>query len=356
MAISTMSSSINQYSPRKLANQAVTQLRSQDYSMMVKMIVQSRMSPISLWNTSTVMSVPFGVSVCSQLTEKQRLGFISTNWLRIADQSEKGIFDEKCLKLADLHSAAVDYQKHGTPVDLKDIPQPEERGEPDWNEPEIGSSNKSYYQSQRAIGFLYRDIDLGEGIDIKKHAREQRQKLTRDYDPAFLAFSERAAYQLTDSISTVLKLSIEDRVDLDVMEDEYTYVQRVFRSYKEKLKEICQNYTLSGHRGALTTEEEIVLGTVLARAVQPKHRSNLIGKIRERTAENVNATRADLQGAKGRERSDWRTRWLAKSWFAWEMSQYCASKQMFGAKSFGIIALVSVFEALEELEAGSSFT
>lgn len=40
---------------------------------------------------------------------QQVLGLIAINWLIIADQSEKGIFDPDCLTLSQLHSDAVDY-------------------------------------------------------------------------------------------------------------------------------------------------------------------------------------------------------------------------------------------------------
>jgi hypothetical protein len=43
----------------------------------------------------------------------QALGVVSINWLLIADHSPSGILDPDCMKLAVLHSAAVDYPKTG---------------------------------------------------------------------------------------------------------------------------------------------------------------------------------------------------------------------------------------------------
>lgn len=51
------------------------------------------------------------------------LGIIAINWLIIADQSPRGIFDQDCTTLSQLHSDAVDYPKSGQPVALKKIPK-----------------------------------------------------------------------------------------------------------------------------------------------------------------------------------------------------------------------------------------
>jgi hypothetical protein len=45
-----------------------------------------------------------------------QLGRIATNHQILADQSELGTFDEKCITLAEMHSTAVDFSKTGIPV------------------------------------------------------------------------------------------------------------------------------------------------------------------------------------------------------------------------------------------------
>jgi RNA-dependent RNA polymerase len=80
---------------------------------------------------------------------------VATNWLLTADQSDDlGVFDPDCLALSELHSVAVDYQKHGNAVDLKAIPRLKFRARPDWNAPETVTKEAStkYYPSERAIG------------------------------------------------------------------------------------------------------------------------------------------------------------------------------------------------------------
>lgn len=44
------------------------------------------------------------------------LGLIAVKHMILADQKELGTLDIECLKLAELHSTAVDYSKTGIPV------------------------------------------------------------------------------------------------------------------------------------------------------------------------------------------------------------------------------------------------
>ena len=92
----------------------------------------------------------------------QVLGFVAANWPIIADRSDKSVLDEDCMVLAQLHSDAVDYPKSSTPVPLYKLPKLKFRKKPDWSQPEItnDSKNADYYPSQRAIGRLFRAIEL----------------------------------------------------------------------------------------------------------------------------------------------------------------------------------------------------
>ena len=53
-----------------------------------------------------------------QFMESDQLGRIATTHVILADQCENGTLDEKCLRLADMHSNAVDFSKSGVPVCL----------------------------------------------------------------------------------------------------------------------------------------------------------------------------------------------------------------------------------------------
>lgn len=53
------------------------------------------------------------------------LGVIATRHMILADQRDKGTLDNDCLKLAELHSKAVDFSKNGHHVDLIELPRAE---------------------------------------------------------------------------------------------------------------------------------------------------------------------------------------------------------------------------------------
>ena len=41
----------------------------------------------------------------------QVIGLVATQWLKLADRSDEGIFDPDCIELSQLHSDAVDFPK-----------------------------------------------------------------------------------------------------------------------------------------------------------------------------------------------------------------------------------------------------
>lgn len=54
---------------------------------------------------------------------QDNLGVIATRHMILADQMEEGTLHPDCLKLAGLHSTAVDFSKTGIPVDMRDLPR-----------------------------------------------------------------------------------------------------------------------------------------------------------------------------------------------------------------------------------------
>jgi RNA-dependent RNA polymerase len=126
--------------------------------------------------------VSFVLRVPSMLINRfqQILGMVATNWLLIADLHD--IFHQDCRKLCQIHSDAVDYPKSGTPVALNRVPKPRSDHKPDWHAPETVNLDGSYnfYESKKAIGQLFRAIDLP---DVQVHnpvLRRQRQHVRDD--------------------------------------------------------------------------------------------------------------------------------------------------------------------------------
>ena len=197
----------------------------------------------------------------------QTLGIIAITWLVIADQSSDGIFDSDCIKLANLHSNAVDYPKSGQPVPLQEIPKRRGTQKPDWNAPEtLRRENDAYYESVRAIGKLFRSIDLPAIGEAKREARRQRRGMAKG--------NTNSEGQLTALIeqlhnhdpleNDVVTVAIQGRVAEFISPDEYDdnivkELWELYCSYVSELRTICADHTLSHERSAMLTEEEVVV-------------------------------------------------------------------------------------------------
>lgn len=80
------------------------------------------------------------------------LGKIDNSHLAFADRSLEYAKDKRCLELARLHSAAVDYVKHGFKVDIRMDLQNKEW--PDFME----KDSNNVYESTSVLGKLYRAV------------------------------------------------------------------------------------------------------------------------------------------------------------------------------------------------------
>ncbi|KAH6851365.1 RNA dependent RNA polymerase-domain-containing protein [Chaetomium sp. MPI-CAGE-AT-0009] len=114
------------------------------------------------------------------------LGVIATRHMILADQKEDGTLDQDCIKLAELHSSAVDFSKSGRAVELSQLPR-STKWRPDFLAPgpQITIYNRSdiamdeyvapqsneddddddagprhrYYGSEKILGHLYRAVE-----------------------------------------------------------------------------------------------------------------------------------------------------------------------------------------------------
>ncbi|KAG0650821.1 RNA-dependent RNA polymerase 1 [Hyphodiscus hymeniophilus] len=128
--------------------------------------------------------------------ETDQLGRIAVLHRILSDQRSTGTLDKDCITLAGMHSTAVDFSKTGIPVDMTQMPR-YNPWRPDFEAPgpyvtiekndgidfeaprdvdEIGDDDDdftpySYYESDKILGKLYRDIDERKIFEeIKQHA------------------------------------------------------------------------------------------------------------------------------------------------------------------------------------------
>jgi RNA-dependent RNA polymerase len=272
---------------------------------------------------------------------------VAVNWLLIADLH--GIFHEDCIKLCQIHSNAVDYPKNGTPVELNEVPKPKSDLKPDWNAPETVDLDSSvgFYQSQKAIGRLFRAVDLPEVQTHDRAARRKRQQI-RDDDAEPDLDQVFAALCMDDGQLDPLESAVESRVAKFISVDPNSQnVKLAIESlgrYSVELQGICAGNALQRHKAAMLSEEEAVVGTIVAKCSQRRRRKDNISQLREQTGYLVKYLREELSGDDESSQYDW----LATAWEAWKVSRQL--KDRFGAHSFGWVALGEVFDAIKAIE------
>ncbi|EAU88888.2 RNA-dependent RNA polymerase [Coprinopsis cinerea okayama7 len=292
------------------------------------------------------------------------LGMVSINWRIIADQSRHaylatyptangdpdstGIFDSDCMLLADLHSAAVDYPKSGTPVDFKKIPRLKHKLKPDWNAPETLDAqalSEKYYVSSTALGKLFRRIELPVEKGTVDGAYEQHRRRRRRRGRTGAQEDEPMLNQ--DRYFNIIAEEVENYLDEEMLVEEYHSMEEIkgiLSRFTTELEAICFSHTLSTGRDASLTEAEALIGTISQKTSQPKRRKELMSKLREKTDLLVRGTREVLEGP---DTSSLEV-YLQRAWNAWQLSLERGTQ--FGAQSFGWVTLGAVFDAMKRIE------
>ncbi|KAF5337043.1 hypothetical protein D9611_003329 [Ephemerocybe angulata] len=273
------------------------------------------------------------------------LGIVAINWLIIADQSNAGIEDPDCILLANLHSDAVDYPKSGKAVNREDIPRLKKKSRPDWNAPETVEAQedtRKYYRSDRAIGRLFRAIDLPSD----NRPFQGATRVSTRMDQSSEGRNVTPTVFTSDSIYTVIKLQVQRHVATNEVAENLFQMEaeKLFARYVTDLQGICITKTLSSARNASLTEEEAIIGTIVQKTSQPRRRKDMISRLRESTDILVRGVREQLEG----DDRDTDEDVLERAWFAWEVA--LNKERQFGAQSFGWVALGAIFEAIRKIE------
>ncbi|KAF9227760.1 RdRP-domain-containing protein [Gyrodon lividus] len=262
------------------------------------------------------------------------VGLVSDKHIVIADQSKHGTLDPSCLKLAEMHSLAVDYPKNGNKVDISQLPYSLIKFKPDWHMAEEDTPRSSdYYESSRALGYLFRNITLDDTPNPVPHNREKPQK---------------------DPISMVLLQHVRPHLQGQGLlgEPPTAWIDSLYMAYREELTYMATTYSLSKVAGARLREEELVIGTILARCSQKRYRSNRLYAMRESVAFLVQDMKGQLVGGLEEPSEDALKEKLAIAWAVWRHSLEKAglpAEESFGSQSFGLIGLGLVLECLEKL-------
>lgn len=208
--------------------------------------------------------------ILKQNFQNDILGIIANQLLLTADLSKDCMADPNCLKLADLHSVAVDFAKSGQHADFNNIPWQGYESKPDWYVGEAGHYRVKTYRSQRHIGHLYRVVQLPALAEAKTLAQKQRHRLEWTADDSMLEALINSKVEDTSLLSRLLKQRIEESTDVDNIDiDTERTIQdmlNIHAKYSEQLMHICTIHSLS--KWTPLSEEEAVAGTIVAKTSQ----------------------------------------------------------------------------------------
>ncbi|CZS94939.1 related to RNA-directed RNA polymerase [Rhynchosporium graminicola] len=229
-----------------------------------------------------------------QFMETDQLGRIAVLHRVMADQEPTGTLHMDCLKLAEMHSTAVDFSKTGIPVDMSLLPRYnkwrpdfeapgphvniekqgglslEEIDDPDTDDPadeDDDFSKHRYYESSKVLGKLYRAIDERE---IFEHIK--RRSLNPDIS----------------SEATVID-SVWDHVRTKCALFQYSHhlewARDIRAMYEETMLDIMINH--SEHTLHAVSELEAFIGNILGRTgAQSKNQRELSTTMKERFDEH----------------------------------------------------------------------
>lgn len=226
---------------------------------------------------------------------------------------------------------------------------------PDWNAPETSESlnQDRYYQSSRAIGRLFRAIDLPAVDSIRRVQRDQldRIRLGQSANPEEVTANFHAAEPVEED---ELTLAVFERVSAFIAvgrHEDAVIIElwELFQQYASQLQSVCADHTLSSAKGAMLTEEEVVVGTIVAKCSQPRKRKDLMSRMRDRTATLAQEVGLQIEGDEGilPEAS------LERAWVAFRISNL--EQDAFGARSFGWMALREIFDAIKKIEESEGY-
>ena len=206
---------------------------------------------------------------------------------------------------------------------------------PDWKQADQKVIHSTeYYESNRALGELFRTVTLKDKLDPL--AEDVKARLARE--PA-----------LSDAISRALVPYVMKHLGSYINNDnDFTDIHSLFRGYVNELAYTCVSHSISQSPDSRLGEEEVVVGTILADCTQGRYRNELTYRMRLHSEMLVRSIRRKLykphdplepfdQGA---------ARYgLSQAWLAWDFGM--RNRSSFGANSFAFIALDVILDILE---------
>ncbi|KAG9045507.1 hypothetical protein FS837_006169 [Tulasnella sp. UAMH 9824] len=256
------------------------------------------------------------------------LGLIGVNHLRLADQRPEGVLDKDCLRYAKLYSDAVDYPKTGKPVEISHMPKPTDI--PDWYCPESADPNNGdYYESIRALGVLFRAVQLGDPEPGPTEQPLNQEDYIREV--------------LQEKVFDILNNNAVQPVDPNIF-------HQLFARFSYELKYQCATHSLAQSGNSRLNEEEVVIGTILGKttaANESRKRRNLMERLGKQSKDLVKQIKREILGDSSLLSPEEQ---LARAWTCLDVAWEMARANKFGKNSFSLLALASVLDVLQDIE------
>ena len=251
------------------------------------------------------------------------------------------------MKLAELCSQAVDYAKNGNPVNIDhgNLPKKLIKFNPDWHKAEVtGAREVDYYVSDKALGHLYRKIELEDPIKhvegLETECPEGTPPLEDAITRAVAPIIRRILNTVTDDAATAAELPGADN----------GHAEEMYEHYVHEMQFICITHTLVDVPDVQLKEEEVVLGTILANCVQSRWRSDRSYRMKLHAEELVRDIGLQITQYEEKEPSEVQRRAaLTRAWAAWCWAQHNRNKDYI--ESFALLVLGVVFDCLKRLGA-----
>jgi len=193
----------------------------------------------------------------------------------------------------------------------------------------VNPDRDEFYESTRALGYLYRDIDLPE---------------LPEPPPPNVARITPISDQVSWAVLNQIQQFLPDETPTD---EEPKWLTDLFQGYLNELGFIRCTHTLSHIAGSRLTEEEVVVGTILAECPQKRWRKDRIARLKIHSNALARGIEHTLLPNLTMATKDELLTGLRRAWNAWCFS---VRYQLYeAASSFGLIALALIFAILDQI-------
>jgi RNA-dependent RNA polymerase len=225
------------------------------------------------------------------------------------------------------------------PVDITDdFPRPLIKFKPDWSKAEVtGARELDYYESDRALGYLFRNIHLDDSSELSEGFPDTTPEQTPPLGDV-----------ISQAMVPLIQLTLDITAETPEVENEVT--KGLYDRFLREMRCVCMTHTLLDLPDVQLTEEEVVLGVILARSTQPRLRKDRAYRMRLHAETLVRDIGARIVPAEGGQRTERDFRdGLQKAWATWGWAQHHRDEEYI--ESFSLIVLGVVLDCLKQLGA-----